>query len=87
MVGAQTADSPIRHTPDGKEVIRLFHCNDHELKNFPVFADVNAGSLEPIQPDVIGASSAVPPLQIEAATEKVLYLLRHLLCDKPIQTS
>jgi len=34
VVGAQTADSPIRHTPVGKEVIRLLHCNDHELKNF-----------------------------------------------------
>ena len=72
MVGAQTADSPIRHTPDGKEVIRLFHCNNHELKILPVIADANVGSLEPIQLDVIGASSVVPPLQIEATTEKVL---------------
>ena len=64
-----------------------FYCNNDELKIFLVIADANAGSLELIQPDVISASSAVPPLQIEAATEKVLYPLRHPLCDKPIQTS
>ena len=64
-----------------------FYCNNHELKILLVIADANAGSLELIQPDVISASSAVPPLQIEAATEKVLYPLRHPLCDKPIQTS
>jgi len=63
-----------------------FYCNNHELKILLVIADANAGSLEPIQPDVIGASSAIPPLQIEAATEKVLYPLCHPLCDKLIQT-
>ena len=41
-------------------------------KLFLVIADTDARSLEPIQPDVIGASSVVPPLQIEATTEKVL---------------
>ena len=63
----------------------LIFCNNYELK-FDI-ADTNVESSEPIQPDVIGASSAVPPLQIEAATEKVLYLLRYPLCDKLSQTS
>ena len=36
-----------------------------------MFADVNVESLELIQPNIIGASSAVPPLQTEAITEKV----------------
>ena len=64
----------------------LFFCNNHELKTFLDIADTNAESSGPIQPDVIGASSAVPPLQIEAS-EKVLYLLHHLFCYKLIQTS
>jgi len=38
-----------------------------------MFADINVESLEPIQPDIIGASSVVPPLQTEAITEKVPY--------------
>ena len=46
VVGVQTADPPIRHTPDGKETIRLFHRDDRELKISPVIADANAGSLE-----------------------------------------
>ena len=33
-----------------------------------MFADVNVESLEPIQPDIIGASSAILSPQIEAAT-------------------
>ena len=40
-----------------------------------MFANINVESLEPIQPDIIGVSSAVPSLQIEATTEKVLYLI------------
>ena len=40
-----------------------------------MFADTNVESLEPIQPDTIGASSAVPSPQIETTSEKVLYLL------------
>ena len=40
----------------------LFFCNNHELKVFPDIADTNAESSEPIQPDIIGASSVVPPL-------------------------
>ena len=87
VVGAQTADLTIRHTPDGKEAIRLSHCDDHELKIFPVIADANAGSLELTQLDVIGASSAIPSPPIEAATEKALYLRCCPLCDKPSQTS
>ena len=43
-----------------------------------MFADTNVESLEPIQPDTIGASSAVPSPQIEAILEKVPYLLHHL---------
>ena len=37
-----------------------------------MFVEVNVESSEPIQPDIIGASSAIPSLQIEATTEKVL---------------
>ena len=36
VVGAQTADLSIRHIPDGKGTIRLFHCDDHELTTFLV---------------------------------------------------
>ena len=64
-----------------------FFCNNHELKIFLDIVDTNAENLEPIQPDVIGASSVVPPLQIEATTEKVLYPLCYILCYKLIQTS
>ena len=49
-------------------------CNNHELKIFLDITDTNVESSEPIQPDVTGASLAVPPLQMEATTEKVLYL-------------
>jgi len=63
-----------------------FYCNNNELNIFLVIADTNVGSLEPIQPDVIGASSAAP-LQIEAITEKVLYPLHHPFCYELIQTS
>ena len=52
-----------------------------------MFADTNAESLEPIQPDIIGASSVIPSLQIEATTEKVLYPLHRSFCYKLIQTS
>ena len=52
-----------------------------------MFTDVNVESLESIQPDVIGASLAVPSPQIEAATEKVLYPLHRSFCYKLIQTS
>ena len=40
-----------------------------------MFADADVEISEPIQPDIIGVSSAVPSLQIEATTEKVLYLI------------
>ena len=63
VIGVQTADPPIRHTPDGKEGICLFHHDARELKISPIIADANAGSLEPTQMDVIGASSAALPLQ------------------------
>ena len=52
-----------------------------------MLVDADVEISEPIQPDTTGVSSVVPSLQIEAATEKVLYPLRHPLCDKPIQTS
>ena len=39
-------------------------------KNLLMFADINIESLDPIQPDVTGASLVVPPLQIETS-EKV----------------
>ena len=87
MVGAQTADLSIRHILDGKGTIRLFHCDDHELKIFLVIANASAGGLESTQPDVIGASSVVPSPPTEAAIEKVLHLLCCPFCDKPSQTS
>ena len=55
-------------------MLNLFLYNKYELKLFLLFADVNVESLEPIQPDITGASLAVPPLQTEATTENVLYL-------------
>ena len=62
----------------------LSFCSNHELKFFLDIADTNVESLEPIQPDITGASSA-PPLQTEVTTEKVLYLLHHPFCYKLIQ--
>ena len=53
----------------------LFFYNNYELK-FDI-ADTNVESLEPIQPDAIGASSVVPSFQIEATAEKVLYPFCH----------
>ena len=52
-----------------------------------MFIDVNVESSELIQPDITGASSAVPPLQTEATIEKALYPLHHPFCYKLIQTS
>jgi len=40
-----------------------------------MFADADVEISELIQPDITGVSSAVPSLQIEATTEKVLYLI------------
>ena len=40
-----------------------------------MFVDADVEISEPIQPDITGVSSAVPPLQIEATIEKVLYLI------------
>ena len=68
-------------------MLNLFFYNKYEPKFFLMFADVNVESPEPIQPDITGASSTVPPLQTEATTEKVLYLLHHPFCYKLIQTS
>ena len=52
-----------------------------------MFVDTNVESLEPIQPDIIGASLAALSSQIETTIEKVLYPLHHLFCYKLIQTS
>ena len=52
-----------------------------------MFADTNIKSLEPIQPDTIGASSAIPSSQIKAILEKVLYLLHRLSYYQLIQSS
>ena len=49
-----------------------------------MFVDTDVESLEPIQPDTIGASSAIPSYQIEAIPEKVPYLLHHLSHHQPI---
>ena len=40
-----------------------------------MFVDVDVEVSEPIQPDITSVSSVVPPLQIEATTKKVLYLI------------
>ena len=40
-----------------------------------MFVDTSVENLEPIQPDTIGASSAVPSPQIENTLEKLMYLL------------
>ena len=40
-----------------------------------MFADADVESFEPIQLDITSVSLAVPSLQIEATTEKVLYLI------------
>ena len=71
----QTIDSLVQHTTDGKKVICLAHffATNMNKKSFLVIVDTNARRLEPIQQDAIGASSAVPLLQIEVTTEKVPY--------------
>ena len=63
-IDTQIVDSSVQHITDGKEVICsiYFLCNKYELTFLLMFADVNVESLEPIQPDITGASSAVPPL-------------------------
>ena len=40
-----------------------------------MLADADVEISKPIQPDITGVSSAVPPFQIEATVEKVLYLI------------
>ena len=40
-----------------------------------MLADADVEISEPIQPYITGVSSVVPPPQIEAITEKVLYLI------------
>ena len=40
-----------------------------------MFVDVNVESSELIQLDITSVSSAIPSLQMEATTEKVLYLI------------
>ena len=52
-----------------------------------MLADTNVESLELIQPDTIGASSAVSSPQIDTTTEKVLYPLHHLSYYQLIQSS
>ena len=47
-----------------------------------MFADTNVESSEPIQPDTIGVSSAVPSSQIEAIPEKVpIYFIIYLIIN------
>ena len=52
-----------------------------------MFIDTNVESLEPIQPDIIGASSVVPSSHMEAILEKVPHLLHHLSYYQLIQSS
>ena len=62
VVDTQTVDSLVQHTTDGKKVICLvyFSATNMNLKSSLMFANINVESLEPIQPDIIGASSAAP---------------------------
>ena len=46
-----------------------------------MFADTNIESLEPIEPDIIGASSAVSSSQMEATSEKVPYFIIYLIIN------
>ena len=52
-----------------------------------MFVDINVESLESIQLDTIGASSAFSSPQIETTTEKVLCPLHRLSYYKLIQSS
>ena len=52
-----------------------------------MLVETKVKSLEPIQLDTIGASSAIPSSHIEAIPEKVSYLLRRLSYYQPIQSS
>ena len=47
-------------------------------KSSLMFVDTDVESSELIQPDTIGASSAISSSQTEAIPEKVPYLLHHL---------
>ena len=51
-------------------------------KSSLMFVDTNVKSLESIQLDTIGASSAAPSPQIETTPEKVLYLLILLIFEQ-----
>ena len=76
-VDTQTVDSLVQHTTNGKEVICLVYLSATNMntKSSLMLADTNVESLEPIQPDTIGASLVVPSPQIETTLEKVLCLL------------
>ena len=89
IVDTQSVDSPVQHTTDGKKVICLVYLSTTNMnrKSSLMFVDTNVESLEPIQPDTIGASSAFPSPQIETTLEKVLYPLHHLSYYKLIQSS
>ena len=71
----QTVDSLVQHTTDDKKIVYLFYPSTTIMnqKSCLTFADTNVESLEPIQPDTIGASSVVLSSQIEAISEKVPY--------------
>ena len=55
-------------------------------KSSSMFVDTNVESLELIQSDTIGASSAFPSPQIQTTPEKVLYPLHHLSYYQLIQS-
>ena len=77
-VDTQTVDPPVQQTIDGKKVIYLVYLPTTIIIfwNISLMSANNiTESLEPIQPDTIGASSAIPSPQIETTLEKVLYLL------------
>ena len=63
----------------------LFFYNNYELK-FDI-VDTNVESLEPIQLDITGVSSAIPSLQMEIIMEKVLRSSRRSFHHKLTQSS
>ena len=68
-VDTQTVNSPVQQIIDGKKIIYLFYpsATNMNWKISLMLAYTSVESLEPIQPDIIGASSAVPSPQIEPA--------------------
>ena len=68
-------------------ILSFYNKQTWTKKSSSMFVDTNVESLEPIQLDTIGASSAAPFSQIETTIEKVLYPLYRLFYHRLIQSS